>query len=233
MDLPYWTALALGFFGGAHCAGMCGPLMFALPAGAGGRWRFALGRLVYQGGRILTYSALGAVLGVAGRSLLLIGAQRWVSVGLGVALLTGLVVSPRALEVPWLARRVSGLRLLMGRFLRQRTLGALAVLGALNGLLPCGLVYVAGASAIAAGGVLEGMATMALFGLGTLPVMLGISLSGRLATPAIRLRLRALAPVSVFAVGVLLVLRGLGLGIPYVSPALDAGGGVPACCVAR
>lgn len=220
-------ALLLGLLGGLHCAGMCGPLVLALPATGRGGWQFAAGRGVYHAGRIATYCLLGMVFGLAGRTLLLAGVQQWVSVMLGVLLLVGLVVSPRFLEFPWIVRRVGSLKRVMAGFLRTRTLPSLVVLGGLNGLLPCGLVYAACAGAAAAGGWLEGALFMLTFGLGTLPVMLAISLSGRLLPAALRLRLRHLMPISVGVLGCLLILRGLSLGIPYLSPDLAGGAG---CC---
>src|SRR5262249_49406798 len=79
----------------------------------------------------------------------------------------------------------------MSDLLRQRSFGSLAALGLLNGLLPCGLVYVACAGATATGGLLSGAQYMAAFGAGTLPMMLAISLSGSLMPVALRLKLRA------------------------------------------
>ena len=76
--------------------------------------------------------------------------------------------------------------------------------------------------------LLTGAAYMALFGLGTVPMMLGISFSGRLMPSSIRLHLRKAIPVSVFLLACLLILRGLSLGIPYLSPDLNAAN--PACC---
>ena len=69
---------------------------------------------------------------------------------------------------------------------------------------------------------------MAVFGLGTVPMMLGISMSGRLMPLALRLQLRKAIPVSVLLLASLLILRGLSLGIPYVSPDLSAA--KPSCC---
>lgn len=228
MTLEYGTAVLLGFLGGLHCAGMCGPLMVALPVGSGSRWTFVLGRTVYQLGRIATYAVLGLVFGLVGKTLFLAGVQRWVSIGLGLLLLAGLVVSPRALELPWLTGGVGRLRGWMGRHLRERSFRSLAILGCLNGLLPCGLVYVAGAGATATGSLVGGVGFMALFGLGTLPVMLGMSLTGRWLPPARRLRWQRLVPASVALLAGLLILRGLGLGIPYLSPQLTAAGA--SCC---
>ncbi len=221
--MELWTAILLGVLGGLHCAGMCGPLMLALPVTGRSPGQFAVGRLIYHSGRLATYTALGLVFGLLGRTLLLIGVQRWVSVGLGVLMLGGVIASPRFLELPGIVRWVGQLKSWMGGFLRQRTFSALAVLGGLNGLLPCGLVYAACAGAAASGDGLSGARFMLAFGLGTLPVMLAISLSGRLLPTAVRLRLRHVMPVSVALLGGLLILRGLSLGIPYVSPDLEAG----------
>ncbi|HEX9046861.1 MAG TPA: sulfite exporter TauE/SafE family protein, partial [Verrucomicrobiae bacterium] len=113
----------------------------------------------------------------------------------------------------------------------QRTIRSLVILGMLNGLLPCGLVYVALAGAIARGGLLEGVFYMAGFGLGTLPTMLGIGLSGKVFPVSWRLKLRGAIPAGVCLVAGLLILRGMALGIPYLSPALVAG--VPAACCVR
>lgn len=219
-----WTAWLLGLLGGLHCAGMCGPLMLALPRSGASQTSFVIGRLAYQAGRISTYALIGAVAGLAGRGLAIAGWQRGVSLGLGIVLLSALFVSPRAMTgFAWPGRLVGRLKTAMAGLLRRRGLMSLSVLGALNGLLPCGLVYAAGAGAATLEGMWEGAAYMIVFGLGTLPMMLGISLCGQLVPMSVRLRLRHLVPVSVAIVGGLLVLRGLSLGIPYLSPDLTTG----------
>jgi sulfite exporter TauE/SafE len=219
-----WTAFLLGFAGSLHCAGMCGPLTLALPATGSGPVGFVAGRLAYNLGRITTYTALGVIIGALGRSLALAGVQRWVSIAAGIAILSGLVLSHRTSGAGFAAAAVRRLKGALGAVLQRRSLGSLWTLGLLNGLLPCGLVYAAAAGAVATGGWLLGIGYMALFGLGTLPVMLGISLSGSAMPVSLRLRLQQLVPVSAAAVGVLLILRGMSLGIPYLSPDLSAGG---------
>jgi sulfite exporter TauE/SafE len=211
-----WTAFILGLVGSLHC-----PAEGTVPA-------YVMGRVAYNLGRIVTYCILGLVFGLVGATLWLAGVQRWVSIALGLALLVGLFASrrlvrwnPVLLVVDWLKSRMSGL-------LRRRSLGSLAVLGLLNGLLPCGLVYAACAGATATGGVLAGVQYMAAFGAGTVPMMLALSVSGKLVPVSLRLQLGKAIPVCLFLLGTLLILRGMSLGIPYLSPDLaDAG---PSCC---
>jgi sulfite exporter TauE/SafE len=221
-------ALALGLLGSLHCAAMCGALQLALPVPPGGPGRIVLGRVVYQLGRMLTYVLLGAVAGMAGQSLLLAGLQRWLSLGLGLLILAGFLAAKKVAVASPVLRAVQRLKSLMAVQLQTRGFRALLLLGLLNGLLPCGLVYVAMAGAAAQGGLLAAMLFMLLFGLGTTPTLLAISLSGRLLPLAVRLKLRAAIPLGVCMLAALLILRGLALGIPYVSP--DLADGRAACC---
>ena len=222
-----WTAFILGLVGSLHCAGMCGPLALALPHSGKSGAAFFLGRLLYNAGRVVTYCFLGVVFGFVGAAFSLAGIQRWVSILLGIALLIGLAISTKrvALGLQFsLARR---LKCSMSGLLQRRSVLSLAALGLLNGLLPCGLVYVACAGATAAGSFAEGIRFMACFGAGTIPMMLAISLSGRLIPFALRLKLQKAIPVTVFLLAVLLILRGMSLGIPYMSPILADG---VSCC---
>ena len=224
--MDFWTAFILGLVGSLHCAGMCGPLALALPGASGSTARFALGRVAYNLGRIVTYCGLGTVFGLFGKTLLLAGVQRWVSISLGVVLIIGLFTSRKLALWKPVTMLVNQLKARMSGLLRQRSLMSVGALGLLNGLLPCGLVYVAAAGATATGNMLNGALYMAAFGAGTLPMMLAIGLGGKLVPLSLRLKLRGAIPVSVFLLGALLILRGMSLGIPYVSPDLAAG----TCC---
>ena len=226
--MEFTTAFVLGLVGSLHCAGMCGPLALALPPAGKTATGHAAGRLAYNGGRIVTYCALGLLFGLLGKTLLLAGVQRWLSIALGVALLVGLFASRKLALWRPMARLVERVKARMSFLLRRRSWAALFGLGLLNGLLPCGLVYVAAAGATATGGLVHGAIYMAAFGFGTIPMMLALSLSGRLIPFSLRLRLLKVVPVAVFLLASLLILRGMGLGIPYVSPVLS--GDTPICC---
>lgn len=229
------SALILGLLGSLHCAGMCGPLALALPQTSGSGVSYLTGRVCYNVGRVVTYVVLGLLFGLVGQTFVVAGVQQWASIALGAVLLCGLAASKRLAVAQPVTRVLQIIKTRMGRLLKERSILALGTLGALNGLLPCGLVYVACAGATASGSMLSGAEYMLVFGLGTVPMMLGISLSGRLVPVTLRLRLRSLIPVSVFMLGSLLILRGMALGIPYVSPSAPASGDggalvAPACC---
>ncbi len=113
---------------------------------------------------------------------------------------------------------VGKLKSTIGKMFSIRSYPSLFFIGMLNGLLPCGLVYMAIAGAIGTGSVGMGTLYMILFGLGTIPMLLGISLAGNLLSLAVRKRINKLIPVLVVVVGIFFILRGLSLGIPYLSP---------------
>jgi sulfite exporter TauE/SafE len=227
--MELWTAFMLGLAGSLHCAGMCGPLLLAMPVAAGHPLSALAGRLVYHGGRLTVYASLGLAFGLVGGLLGLVGVQRWVSICAGALLLGGLIAGSSARINTWLAAPTVRLRAAFATALRQRTIGTQFVLGGLNGLLPCGLVYVACAGAVSRGNVLAGLEYMVAFGAGTLPMMLGIQYAGKLLQGGLRVRFQRVAPVCVGIMAMLLILRGLGLGIPYLSPVLSAASGAGCC----
>lgn len=228
--MELWTAFLLGFVGSAHCAGMCGPLALALPPTGPTRALFVTGRVAYNAGRITTYALMGALFGLLGQTFALAGLQRWVSLSAGGLILFGLLATKKfSLSLP-LNRLVTRLKTAFGLLLRRRGVSAMVGVGLLNGLLPCGLVYVACAGATATGAGLSGIAYMLVFGLGTLPMMLALSLAGQKLHFTLRFKLQRLIPFSLALVGTLLLMRGLALGIPYLSPKLPPQPAANAVC---
>jgi uncharacterized protein len=116
-----------------------------------------------------------------------------------------------------------------GLFLRKNY-GSLYFIGLLNGLLPCGLVYMAAALAIATADIRSSIFFMAFFGLGTLPMMWGVAFFGNYVSIGIRKRIRKAYPYLMTLLACLLILRGLGLGIPFVSPKGDMEKKTPPVC---
>ncbi len=221
--MELWTAIVLGVVGSFHCAAMCGPLALALPTGGRLGTAFVLGRMAYNAGRLATYTILGALFGTLGLTFALAGLQRWISLAAGIAVLVGWMASWRFETSSPLVAALGWLKSRLGKLLRQRSLASQLLLGMLNGLLPCGLVYAACAGAVTTGTWLSGAEYMFLFGLGTVPMLLGIGLAGSKLRPVLRLRFQHLIPASLLILGLLLVVRGLSLGIPYLSPDLSGG----------
>lgn len=205
------TALITGFVGSLHCVGMCGPLAMALPVGRLPRAQRGLGVGLYHAMRVLAYAGLGLAVGSLGQGLLLAGLQRPLSIGAGVFLLLWTLLARGRFGSLATARPTRWITRPMGRFLNQPSLRAFAGLGFLNGLLPCGFVYVALAGAVATGNVSDGALYMGLFGAGTVPALLAIRYVPVLIPVRLRQRFSRLMPVVAVGLGLLLLVRGIGL----------------------
>ena len=216
------SAFVLGIMGRFHCAGMCGPIAVALPLHGNTLMQKIFGGSLYNIGRTITYGIMGALFGMLGQGIHLLGFQQKVSVVMGALMIIS-VLFPALFRNQYnldksLFSFVGKLKKSIGKLFTVRSFQSLFFIGLLNGLLPCGLVYIAIAGAIGTGSTAEGALYMILFGLGTIPMMLGISLAGNLLGLAVRQKINKIIPVLVVVVGLLFVLRGLDLGIPYLSP---------------
>lgn len=216
------SAFVLGLMGSFHCAGMCGPIAIALPLHGNTVPQKIFGGVLYNLGRTLTYGFMGAVFGLLGQGVEMIGFQQKISVIMGgimifSVLFPNLFKNQYSMDKSWFSF-VGKLKSTIGKMFSIRSFSSLFLIGLLNGLLPCGLVYMAIAGAIGTGEVLLGSMYMVLFGLGTIPMMLSISLAGNIMSLAIRNKINKLIPLLVVIVGIFFILRGLSLGIPYLSP---------------
>jgi sulfite exporter TauE/SafE len=213
-------AFLLGFAGSVHCIGMCGPLALSVPV-AGGRGSRVRAGLIYNTGRVATYSMLGAIFGLAGRSFAWFGWQQRFSLVLGVLILLFVLV-PGLSSNRWLSAGAGKLFMrVRNRFstvLFRGNPGSILASGVLNGILPCGLVYLALAGAAATGQAMDGALFMMFFGWGTLPVMFSVVFFGTVFKQNFRIRMRSIYPAMMAVMAILLIIRGLNLGIPYLSP---------------
>ena len=82
-----WSAFLVGIVGSMHCVGMCGPIALALPYQSSTKLGQVANILLYNFGRILTYAALGILIGFFGKTFAIAGMQVYVSIGLGILLL--------------------------------------------------------------------------------------------------------------------------------------------------
>jgi len=216
------SALMLGLMGSFHCAGMCGPIAIALPLHGNRLPQKIYGGVLYNLGRTVTYGIMGAVFGLLGQGISMIGFQQKVSIIMGAIMIISvffpsLFKNQYSTEKSWISW-VAKLKSSIARMFAIRSFSSLFFIGLANGLLPCGLVYIAIAGAIGTGEVVYGSLYMLMFGLGTIPMMLSIAIAGNVLSVAIRKKINRLIPVLVVIVGVFFILRGLSLGIPFLSP---------------
>ncbi|WP_198651998.1 sulfite exporter TauE/SafE family protein [Chitinophaga deserti] len=207
------SGLGLGFLGSFHCIGMCGPIALTLPVQHLSGWKKMGGILLYNAGRVVTYMLLGMVFGWLGQQFYLGGWQQWLSVFLGLLLLAAVLFGKLMPSM-----KIGFVQRALGQLLSRRSTSTLFAIGFLNGLLPCGMVYMAIAGAVASGSIWGGMLFMGAFGAGTLPAMAAVTWFSQLLGLRGRKAIRSAMPYVVSLMAVLLILRGLNLGIPYVSP---------------
>ncbi len=238
----YLSALTLGLLGSFHCVGMCGPIALAIPLKTDSWFIRILGGLIYNIGRAVTYALMGAVFGLLGQGLVMSGFQQWVSIIMGAIMIVS-VLAPNLYKNRFDTEKsvfgfVGKVKVGLRKLFTQSSHFSLFLIGLLNGLLPCGLVYFAIAGAIATGSFYSGSLFMFVFGLGTIPMLLAVSLIGNLITVELRKKLTRVIPYAIVFIGILFILRGLSLGIPYLSPpekamtipVEQAEETVPSCC---
>jgi len=219
----YISALLLGLFGSLHCAGMCGPIALSIPLSNKKFSTKFTGAFIYNAGRILTYSLLGLLFGLMGSGLAMFGFQKIVSVFAGVFMLAAgvylaFVGNFAILEKLNIFNRPV-IRKFWSKLFSQRSFLSLFMIGIFNGLLPCGLVYLALSGALYTGNIYQGTLYMFCFGIGTVPMLLTIVLAGNYLSAKFRAKLYKIVPYYIILIGLLMILRGMGLGIPYLSPA--------------
>lgn len=215
------TAFILGLISSLHCVGMCGPLSW-FAVGQPTTERERISRLItYLLGKTITYVLMGLLFGLIGKS---IGVGKWqqqMAVSVGILMLLYVLLSEkRFVALFGAALSMKGFQQLRARvlpyFSKHPFIKAFSV-GLLNGFLPCGMIYMALFGALATGNVLNSMAYMLLFGLGTMPLMSATTLLLSSASLLMR-RATSLIPIFIAVLGVWFILKGLGFGIPYLSP---------------
>jgi uncharacterized protein len=218
-----YAAIMLGLLGSMHCVGMCGPIALALPSGDSLN-KFVFNRLLYNTGRVITYVFLGSLLGLAGGMFTWLGWQQWLAMSLGMLMLIFAIFSFRLYYnfsvPPFMAKYLAFIKSKLVRLFKLKGPMPALVTGVLNGLIPCGLVYLAMASALAAGNAFDGAIFMALFGLGTIPALLATAFAGRVAGLKWRSKFFKFSPVLMGILAIVIFLRGYFIEVPQTEPGI-------------
>lgn len=239
MNSFLWTAFVMGLAGSLHCFAMCGPLAMSLPGKGAAGWKLLGNRLLYNFGRIFSYLVIGVVFGLVGQALSLIIYQETISLITGIFLLLWMLSQflPKIFGktpgflLSWTSLSSKIFAKLKGKPKAVSMLG----FGVLNGFLPCGLVYLAATASLNQGNISYSILYMLLFGLGTLPMMLGLSLIINLLKMQWRIMLNKAVPYFAIIIACLFILRGLSLDIPYLSPKITSSvkGEIESSCCAK
>lgn len=172
----WYTALLIGITGSLHCAGMCTPLLMAVTNLTSS---VITNRLLYNAGRILTYAILGSIFSGAGSLLPISPYQSLLSLLFGGALIVMAFFRFSHVRLPYLYEGVNHLTTFLKQkfsfLLGKKTFVAVFIMGMLNGFLPCGMTLIAFSYCLLLAGPMDGFNFMLLFGVGTLPVMLGFA----------------------------------------------------------
>lgn len=219
-------AFFMGLFGSLHCAVMCGPLVLAVQGNQSFSLKNSVNKVLYQAGRLLVYGLLGLFISLLGNVAALKGWQQGFSIVTGIVLL--------ALGIFHYVGKQSGALAsfqtkAIQPFVKQMSLwlfrpGGSFIAGMLNGVLPCGMVYMALFSAMNADSIVNGFLFMLLFGLGTLPLMLVFSFASFVPKRFLKVQFSRIIPVLYMTMGIWFVLRGANLNIPFLSPLLHVDG---------
>lgn len=222
MTSIYWSALILGVVSNLHCFAMCGPIAMSVPINRKSELTILTSSFLYHTGRILTYSILGLLIGMIGFGIHLVGILQSLTIIAGI----GIIIYAWRFQLlgensDTIFKTTLPYNLnskLMGKVMKQNSVFKPLLLGVLNGLLPCGMVYTALITSLLAGNAITGSVSMFIFGLGTYPTMIVFMYVTQKTATRFRSKINRFIPIILTIVGLLIVLRGLNLNIPYLSP---------------
>ncbi|MFY0591105.1 sulfite exporter TauE/SafE family protein [Roseivirga sp.] len=227
------TAIAFGFLGSLHCLGMCAPLLWAMPEDKAKRSVWWRNKLLYNFGRILTYGLLGLMIGLVGEGISFIGWQQHLSWITGVVLILGLSLTiweHKLIFFKSFSVRINEfVRKGVSKSFRKHNAKSQFIFGLFNGLLPCGLVYMALIASLSMETIGGSILYMVLFGLGTIPMMIGAAILKQSIKSMKGFSFNKFYPKIVFTIALLLIIRGMNLGIPYLSPKSNSIDGITVC----
>ncbi len=233
MTYHLWAAVIMGLAGSLHCIGMCGPLVGLMPYDRSSVGRFVLTKSLNHLGRISMYALLGVLFGALGQTLVAVGLQQGLSIVSGIFILVIFAwpsrwkrLSPKSKLIQitaWVKSKFSGL-------LKSKKPSTLFLLGALNGMLPCGLLYMALAASISTGSISNAVLFMIVFGLGTVPALVLVGIFAQVLKQKLSGTYMRFSRILLILTAALLILRGSNLGIPYLSPKVNTEKAQMECC---
>jgi uncharacterized protein len=222
-----YTALIMGLLGSVHCAAMCGPLIMAF----GQTTKSMFYKLLQQFGRIIGYGFLGLLMGSISDSATLFNFEQKLSLIIGILIIVFTLFSffKKSFNNVFTGSLVTKIQSLALQNTKLPWLRFL-LLGLINSLLPCGLLFLALGTSLTMESWEKSVAFMLLFGLGTVPSLVLLLVFGNQLSQRFASFQSKVIPSLSLIVGIMMVLRGIGLGIPYLSPKMNTETNTPECC---
>lgn len=205
---------AIGFLGSLHCLSMCSPIAIIMHTKGRG-----IRPMLYNTGRIITYMLLGLLFGIVGQSIGDLGFQGILSILMGLVILAIAwqpKIKSRLNNSKFYSSILSPLRRKVLQSYDGQSYTAYFITGLLNGLLPCGLVYMAVTASLAAGSITGSLSMMVGFGLGTLPMMFAIGTAGKYLSSTFIKKINFALPAIAIILGIILISRGLLTNLPFL-----------------
>lgn len=211
-NLSYGLLFVVGLLTGFHCVGMCGGFVLGYTAQSAshGKHSFALAHLQYGVGKTLSYTVIGGLFGLLGSVVAFTPMLRGV-----VGVVAGVFLVLMALSMlRWFPSLRLGLR--MPSFLRRFVQGGARrhrsplAIGLLNGLMiACGPLQAMYVMAAGTSSFIEGAKRLFVFGVGTLPVLLGFGMMASLLSHRASERILKVSAMLVMVIGLIMINRGL------------------------
>ena len=214
----YLVLFVVGLLTSIHCLGMCGGVMLSQSISKENTNKFTavIPTLLYNAGRVISYTAIGGLVGALGSVLSLsLGVKAGLQIFAGLFMvIMGLNMSGFSLfrklniKLPWNSCSV------------KAKAKAPFVVGILNGLMPCGPLQTMQLYALGTGSALKGATSMFVFALGTVPLMLAFGALSGLLSKGYTKKLLKFSGILVIVLGLIMGSRGMalaGVGIPPLS----------------
>jgi len=216
----YFSAFLIGLAGSVHCVGMCGPLALAIPGASKDKgFTFFLRTIAYQISRISGYGVLGLIVGFFSQGMQFTGVQPYFSLLSGILLLFlgffGIIPEVNAFsKYPIIQHFQVKINRIIGTVMTNEHFSTPFVLGFLNAMLPCGMIYIALGTGLSSGNMSEAALYLISFGLGTLPLMFMVSLSGQFLSLQMRRSWQKAIPIIFMISGIILIYKGMNIDLP-------------------
>ena len=221
-DMTYPMLFVIGLITSVHCVAMCGGITLTQTLGKteGGRYAALKPAALYNAGRVLSYTAVGFLVGALGSAITFSNTAQGV-----LKLIAGVFMVSMGLNMlgifPWLRRLTPRLPAALSGKVHARGAGrGPLVVGLLNGLMPCGPLQAMQIYALSTGSPFKGALSMLLFSLGTVPLMFGLGALSSLLSQRFARRVMTAGAVLVAVLGLSMLTQGWSLtGLSAAAPA--------------